>query len=856
MYDFASGFEWRTLLGGIIALFISVIGIRLLFYFHSFFLHWRRYRRIEPVTNSDIRALPCIPFVKVQITTRGSIGSTEVIRRGIQNIDALVKEAPDLYHDKICVEVVTESWMQKQVLERDFARPSMSVQGFVVFVPSEYQTPKGTRLKARSLHYMVELRRQGFNRKQGQTFIVHYDEESVMKPDELRKLVRYLATTDKKLTEGPIYYPLEYGDASVICRAMEANRPVCCYECREVMEKGTPLHLHGSNLVIDETLENELGWDIGMLDGQPFISEDYVFGALAYVQRGPEIFGWHGSVMLEQPPFSFKSAFRQRYRWIVGVLQGIKMMRRLPAFHALPAKVRFHLVWGTRYRVLTFALGFPAGLISLPYLLYQTIAVVSGHVYLVPRLPLPIACWLYIVGFLWFNSIFIGAWHNLSHASQMSSRQRWIEAARVLAVAPIASILESSAAFWAVVRWIIGKRNVTWQPTPKTKQADKIANHEGIAIVRPATKGRLFRSRKYGLSILATALVLGAGLQWLLFSGSSPFAIGPAGLARTRVEQKMLRPEFQTGVAFPQWGRTAYSTQDSHWRVGLDDIRQQTGARWIELTINFFQPSLSSTQVTTTTRTPTPEALAEGISLAHARHYHVFLEPQLTVEGLYAWAGYIHYTSVQQTRAWFDSYWQALRPYIAVAARSGVEEVALGTEYELLQQAPASLWQQLIERVHSVFHGKLTYNMNWTSLEKPPPSWMSSVYLSYIGVSVYIPLTSTRQRLDPHTLPALWKERVKVPLDALALQLRKPVLISEIGYRDTSDALYHPWETQTSAATDLEEQMAAYDAALANTITDTSIQGIFFWAWSFPLFEPNQRPAARVLYHWYTSPLA
>jgi hypothetical protein len=234
----------------------------------------------------------------------------------------------------------------------------------------------------------------------------------------------------------------------------------------------------------------------------------------------------------------------------------------------------------------------------------------------------------------------------------------------------------------------------------------------------------------------------------------------------------------------------------------------------------------------------------------------VFLVPQLTVEGPYAWAGSIHYKGIQQTRAWFDSYWQTLRPYIAVAAQSGVEEVAIGTEYELLQQAPASLWEQLIERVHSVFRGKLTYDMNWTSLEKSPPSWMSSVYLSYIGVSVYIPLTSVRQRLDPHALPALWKEKVKVPLDALALQLRKPVLISEIGYRDTSDALYHPWESQTSAAADLEEQMAAYDAALANTITDTSIQGIFFWAWSFPVFEPNQRPAAGVLYHWYTSPLA
>jgi len=64
-------------------------------------------------------------------------------------------------------------------------------------------------LKARALHYMVELRRRGVKRKPGKTFIVHFDEESVMEPDELRKLFKFLATTDKKLTEGQIYYPLE-----------------------------------------------------------------------------------------------------------------------------------------------------------------------------------------------------------------------------------------------------------------------------------------------------------------------------------------------------------------------------------------------------------------------------------------------------------------------------------------------------------------------------------------------------------------------------------------------------------------------------------------------------------------------
>jgi len=461
--------EVARVIGYGMVVLVSMVGFRLLYYFRSFFLHSSRYRRLQPITTHDIMSLPSIPFIKVQITTRGSLGSTEVIRRGIQNIVALVNEAPNLYSRILSVEVVTESLEQKRVLEWDFSQTPLQVQGFVV--PAQYQTPKGTKLKARGLHYMVELRRRGVNRKAGRTVIVHYDEESVMVPNELRKLIHYLATTDKKLTEGPIYYPLEYRDASLICRAMEANRPVGCFECREVMESGTPLHMHGSNLVIDEDLENQLGWDIGNLDGQPFIAEDYVFGVFAYLKYGPRIFGWHGCVMLEQPPFSFKSAFKQRYRWIIGVLQGITAMHRMPEFHRLPRKMRFHLTWGTQYRVMTFALGLPTGAISLLYTLYQAGIMLLGHVYL--PLPFPLMLWMTIVGFLWLNSIFIGVWYNLTSAEDMSLLQRWIEGTKVLMVAPIAGIAESSAAFWAVLQWTRGKRQVAWQPTPKTKDADK-----------------------------------------------------------------------------------------------------------------------------------------------------------------------------------------------------------------------------------------------------------------------------------------------------------------------------------------------------------------------------------------------
>jgi hypothetical protein len=48
-----------------------------------------------------------------------------------------------------------------------------------------------------------------------------------------------------------------------------------------------------------------------------------------------------------------------------------------------------------------------------------------------------------------------------------------------VAVAPIAGICESSAALWAVVHWLTGKRGVEWIPTPKTKHADLASIRNG-----------------------------------------------------------------------------------------------------------------------------------------------------------------------------------------------------------------------------------------------------------------------------------------------------------------------------------------------------------------------------------------
>ncbi len=931
--------ECSRIAGYLTAICASIIGVRLLFYFHSFFFHWSRYRRLTRITAEEINALPSLPFVKIQLTTKGLPDSTRVIRRGIQHILALAREAPALYWEKLSIEVVTESPEQARLLNNEFAQPGFPLHASALLVPASYETPRKTKLKARSLHYAVEMRRRGYNAKPGPTFIVHYDEESVITPDELRKLIHYLATTPKPLSEGPIYYPLDYSDASPICRAMEANRPIGCFECRQVMESGTPLHLHGSNLVVDEELENALGWDIGTLDGQPLVAEDYVFGVQAYLRYGPGIFGWHGCIMLEQPPFSLKTAFKQRGRWITGVLQGLSIMHRMPEFHRLARRKRWRLVWATRYRILTFALGLPAGAISLIYLLYQMILLLAGQAIL--PLPLPLMTWLLLVGFLWLNSLLIGAWYNLAHAGDLPIYRRWLEAMRVLTLAPLAGVIESGAGFWATARWLLGRRRATWQPTPKVLQHRHALSNAGpvqrlssfvsltgytaggLAIMAlylliplmllltsafPLTWNRLLvaceliavcelmislilmrttprqtcrpqsqqehpnmrrraapagpRTRQILVRGATALLLLGVIGQWLLLSVNSPWVL-PSIARQACIPQGNIedtpgpaagsRTTFQTGVIFPRWGTTAYTEQDANWQVGLEQIKQQTAAQWLGMSINLYQPSLISTQVQASPATPTPRALAEGIRLAHARGYHVFVFPQVTVAGSHSWAGNIEFPNRQLAQAWFAGYWQAFQPYVMAAAQAGAEELAIGTEYELLQPAAPELWNQLIASARALFPGILTYDLNWSSLYYPLPSWLHSPLLDTVGVSVYTPLTASPQRLSPHTLPALWQGTIGKLLDSFAEQIEKPVLLSELGYRDSADALYNPWESVTNASEDQVEQAAAYNAALWSVMNDPHIAGVFAWAWEFPPFDVRCHLAAQVLHRWYSA---
>lgn len=398
------------------------------------------------------------PFL-IQITTKG--GSMEVVKRGIDEVIRATTLYPAL-KSIVRIEVITENSEDTFELDWRYETAPISVKSYLL--PADYETPLGTQLKARALHYMVEQHRKAPTN----SYVVHYDEESIYTPDNLARLVHRLLTKPIGISEGTISYGLDYMQSHPICRTMEANRPFGCHECYLMMTAPPPLHLHGSNLVIMESIENEIGWDIGTYRDHPLIAEDLVFGLMAYLKFGGRVFGWHGVEMIEQPPFTIEAAYKQRERWIMGALQSVAHVPSLPGWSKLSTWNKFKIQVVIRARVLTYALGFPISVVSL--MTWVALGMVDILLSVAGLPQILHLTWIAVPGFLmWISATQLGLTQNLRYA-EMTRWAKFEEHLRVLILTPIAGLFDTAGPFVAVLKWTVGKRSVKWIPTPKLSE--------------------------------------------------------------------------------------------------------------------------------------------------------------------------------------------------------------------------------------------------------------------------------------------------------------------------------------------------------------------------------------------------
>ena len=416
-----------------------------------------RNRRI--FVETDLRRIHNDPEIIFQITTR-SATRTPVVIRGVESI---IESCSKVNYDSYEISVVTDDEKDKGTLSNHKCD--------VIVVEKEYST--NAIKKGRALQYAVEFRRKCAKNSLKQ-WVFHMDDESCVTTQTVLSLLKFIRSSGPAVvSEGPIFYPLKFEFANPLTAIAESIRPFTCYDCVSQMTNPPPLHMHGSNLLVRSDIEDMIGWNFG-----PTLAEDQLFGYKVYEKYGPKSLGWHGGILLEQPPLNIKDHFMQRRRWVLGSLQN---MNKFPIIHKF--KVMFKLstyflgfISGIVSIFLYFHLQFPKllSLIPLHDIFSQTNIVSVG-----PKLnevintlssesifntlsngtatEITIGLMLIFPYILWLFSYQMGLFLNLQY-SEIASKKRVFMHLQTLVLSILIGLVETFPAFYAMIEYCIGKR--------------------------------------------------------------------------------------------------------------------------------------------------------------------------------------------------------------------------------------------------------------------------------------------------------------------------------------------------------------------------------------------------------------
>jgi egghead protein (zeste-white 4 protein) len=336
-------------------------------------------------------------------------------------------------YSKYEVELVTDKEIPNIFMKRINAKN--------VVVPPDYQTNPPVKYKARALQYAMEQRKK-HRHANATRWIYLLDEESMVTKQTIRALLQYISNKDAKpIAEGGIIYPHNFFNQNLFCSIAETLRTYACYDCVTQMNSGKmPSHMHGSNLLVRADVEAKIGWAHEKVE----LSEDQRFGWEASLKLGPDLFGWHGGTLEEQPPNRIKDFIMQRQRWFIGNINNLQYAK-IP----IKKKIILSLRW------LVWMAGFPAGLASFLILFIPQNIPIGFHIFLIFNT------------FTWMVGYQVGLSLNLKRY-ELPKHKKIFWHLITLVLTPFVGILETFAIFIAPLQL----HNFQRTPTPKTPERE------------------------------------------------------------------------------------------------------------------------------------------------------------------------------------------------------------------------------------------------------------------------------------------------------------------------------------------------------------------------------------------------
>lgn len=279
----------------------------------------------------------------------------------------------------------------------------------------------------------------------------------------------------------------------------------------------------------------------------------------------------------------------------------------------------------------------------------------------------------------------------------------------------------------------------------------------------------------------------------------------------------------------------------------------ETNIEWVAVIPYFYQKDERSKDINHPAKigvwSSRDSTFIQGINSLRQKGFYTMLKPHLWMSS--GWRSNINFDSKEDWNYWFEGYKKNILHYAHMAEKTGVELFCIGTELESSLQHLPTRWIDLIKEVRSIYSGKITYAANWNDSLETSPIWS---LLDFIGVQAYFPLTKE----SGPTLSQIksgWDQHIPA-LRMLSEQYKKPILFTEIGYRNDLYATVNPWEWESfykrlyKKKSD-KTQLLAYQALFEKFWHEPWFAGVFPWEWNSSDFPIYKRPAQNTIAIWY-----
>jgi len=311
-----------------------------------------------------------------------------------------------------------------------------------------------------------------------------------------------------------------------------------------------------------------------------------------------------------------------------------------------------------------------------------------------------------------------------------------------------------------------------------------------------------------------------------LATATSPGPSAPATAGTTGGEAVFGSLPYQKGMNIWSWTPDGYAAPAM--RAALRRLVSD-GVTWVDLVPTWFQPTATSADIAPLAGfTPTDAAITSAVAAAHNLGLHVVIKPQLNLaDG--DWRGSI---SPADPGAWWGAYDRFIVRYARLAARTGANELVVGTELVGVSQE-TSQWEHLIAAVRLQFHGLLTY-------AALPQEYHRIGFwgdLDFIGLDAYWELADA-PTTNVRALVQAWQP-ILAQLGQEAVRWARPVVFTEAGYASQVGTATDPSSWTLSATPAPAQQAAAYSALLDALAGRRWARGVNWWAWR----QDNESPA-------------